>query len=62
MNPENAIASVIIGIVTFYMIYSLSDISFSSGSVSGVNINLILGIVLGFIIAIVIYASISEKK
>jgi len=62
MNPENAIASVIIGIFTSYMIYSMLDINFSSTSLNGVSVDLILAIVLGFIVFIIIYASTPREE
>jgi len=61
MNSENAIISMVLGVFTFYMLYSVFDIGLSLGSVGGVGINLILGLVFGFIITILVLRATSRE-
>jgi len=60
MNSENVIISMLLGVFTFYMIYSLFNLGLSLGSVAGVSINLILGLVFGFIITILVLGATSR--
>ena len=62
MNSENALVSIIFGMFTFYMVYSLPEIGLSLGSVSGVDVNMILGLLFGFIITILVLRATSLQK
>ncbi len=61
MNSENAIISIVLGIFTFYMLYYISNLGLSLGTVGGVGINLILGLVFGFIITILVLRATSME-